>query len=260
MKTKWGLVILAVACGGMMVSFFAMKKLAEERSEKDTDAILDFSNQWVTARASLDELGQVNLQLANDLAASRQGIQVFSNQFTEAAGALAVTRASLKNAREQITGLNQRITGLTTQNQVLDQRAAALSGAISTLNSQIAETRQRLIDSETNDTFLEKELQRQTAARIELEGKFNNLTTLRAQVNKLKEDLFVSRRLQWMQAGTDPGSPQIKGGQMQMQRTAPALAHAPRYDLNVEVGSDGAIRVMPATSNNALVPADAPPR
>jgi peptidoglycan hydrolase CwlO-like protein len=258
MKTKAGLVILAVACGGMMVSLFAMKKVADERFKKDTDAILDFSKQLVTARTSLDELGQVNLRLTNDLAASRQEMQVFSNQLTEASGAPVTTRASLQSAQEQIAGLNQRITGLTTQNQVLDQRAAALSGAITALNAQIADTRQRLTESETNNTFLEKELQRQTAARTELEGKFNNLTTVRSQVKKLKEDLFVSRRLQWMQAGTDPASPQMKGGQLQMQRTAPALARASRYDLNVEVGSDGAIRVMPATIS-ALVPAANPP-
>jgi chromosome segregation ATPase len=248
MKTTLGMVILVVACGGMMVALFVMKRVADDRFEKDTDVILDFSNQLVTARASLDDLGQVNLRLTNDLAASRQDMLIFSNQFTEASGVLVATKASLQDAQEQIAGLNQRITGLTTQNQVLDQRAAALSSAIASLNAQIDDTRLRLADSETNNTFLEKELQRQTAARAELEGKFNNLTTVRAQAKKLKEDLFVSRRLQWMRAGTDP-SLQQKGGQLQMQRVAPAPPSPLRYDLNVEVGSDGAIRVMPASRN-----------
>jgi chromosome segregation ATPase len=248
MKTKLAMVILVLVCAGMMVALFAMKRVADDRFKKDTDAILDFSNQLVTARAGLDELGQVNLRLTNDLATSRQGMVAFSNQFAEASGVLVTTRASLQEAQEQITTLNHQITGLTTQNQVLDQRAAALSSAITSLNAQIAETRQRLTTSETNNAFLEKELQWQTAARAELEGKFNNLTTVRAQVKKLKEDAFVARRLQWMQAGTDP-SMQQKGGQLQMQRVAPAPASPPRYDLNVEVNSDGAIRVMPAASN-----------
>jgi chromosome segregation ATPase len=248
MKTKLGMVILAMACGGMMMALFVMKRVADDRFKKDTDAILDFSNQLVTARASLDELGQDNLRLTNDLSASRQGMLIFSNQFAEASGVLVTTKASLQDAQEQISGLNRRISGLTTQNQVLDQRAAALSSAIASLNAQIDVTRQRLADSETNNTFLERELQRQTVARAELEGKFNNLTTVRAQAKKLKEDLFVSRRLQWMQAGTDP-SMQQKGGQLQMQRVAPAPPRSSRYDLNVEVGADGAIRVMPASSN-----------
>ena len=248
MKTKLGMVILAVACGGMIVALFAMKRVADNRFKKDTDAILDFSNQLVTARASLDDLGQVNLRLTNDLAASRQETFVFSNQFTEVSGAVVATKASLQDAQEQIAALNHRITGLTTQNQVLDQRAAALSGAIASLNAQIAETRQQLADSDTNNAFLEKELQRQTAARAELEGKFNNLTAVRAQAKKLKEDLFVSRRLQWMQAGTDPSMSQ-RGGPLPLQRAAPAANRPPHYDLNVEVSSDGAIRVMPAASN-----------
>jgi hypothetical protein len=62
-----------------------------------------------------------------------------------------------------------------------------------------------------------------------------------------------------MQAGTDPGSPQLKGGQLQMQRVAPAFARAPRYDLNVEISSDGAIRVMPMANNTAVPAANPPP-
>lgn len=58
MKTKLGMVILVVACGGMMVALFVMKRVADDRFEKDTDVILDFSNQLVTARASLDDLGR----------------------------------------------------------------------------------------------------------------------------------------------------------------------------------------------------------
>ena len=243
MKTRLALVVLALVCGGMMLALFAMKKVAEGRFNKDTDAILDFSNQLVTTRSSLDDLGQVNLRLTNDLITSRQETVVISNRFAEASGALRVTRASLHEAQGEISNLNERVAGLTTENQELDQRSAALSGAITSLNGQIAETRQRLADSETNNTFLEKELQRQTAARAGLETKFNNLETVRAQVKKLKEDAFVARRLQWLQAGTDP-SMQLKGAQMQMRRVPPALAAPPRYDLNVEVGSDGTIRVI----------------
>jgi chromosome segregation ATPase len=248
MKTKLGVVILVVACAGMMIALFALKKGADERFKRDTDAILDFSNQLVTARANLDELGQVNLRLTNDLAASHQESLAFSNQFSEASGALASTKASLQGAQNQIAGLSQRIAGLTAQNQVLDQRAAALSSAIAGLNAQIAETRQKLTYTETNNTFLEKELQRQTSARTELEGKFNNLAVVRTQAKKLKDDLVAARRLQWMREGADP-SQQQKGGQLLTQRAAPVPERPPHYDLNVEVGSDGAIRVVPMATN-----------
>jgi chromosome segregation ATPase len=258
MKTKLGVVILAAALIGLFIALLAMKRSAEERFKRDADAILDFSNQVVTARANLDELGQINLKLTNDLAASREESMTFSNQFAETTGVLASARSSLQNAQDQIAGLNKRIAGLTTQNQVLDQRAAALSGAIAGLNAQIADTQQRLADSETNNTFLETELRRQTVARAELEGKFNNLTVVRAQAKKLKEDLVVARRLQWLREGTDPSS-QAKGGQQLMQRAAPAPVRPPHFDLNVEVSSDGAIRVMPANTNSPAAPGNPPP-
>jgi hypothetical protein len=66
----------------------------------------------------------------------------------------------------------------------------------------------------------------------------------------LRDDLIVTRRLQWMREGSDPGS-QPKGAQLLMQRTVSAPAQSPHYDLNVEVGSDGSIHVIP-------LPASAP--
>ena len=258
MKTKLGAVILVVAVAGLLMALFVMKHAADEQINKDTDAILEFSNQWVKVQANLDELGQVNLKLTNDLAASHEESMAFSNQVVEASGALANTRVSLQNARDQITGLNQRIAGLTTQNQELDQRSAALSSAIAGLNAQIADTQQKLADSETNNSFLETELQHQTAARAELEGKFNNLTVVRAQAKKLKADLVVARRMQWLREGTDP-SLQTKGGQQLVQRAAPVPLHPPHYDLNVEVSSDGAIRVLPASTNASAPPGHPPP-
>jgi len=259
MKTKLGIVILAMACGGLAIALFATKNTSDERLKKDADAILDFSNQLVAATANLDELRQVNLMLTNDLAGSRQETLTFSNQFTETSGTLASTKASLRSAQEQIASLNRRMAGLETRNQVLDQRAAALTNAIASLNAQIADTQQKLAGSETNKAFFEKELQRQTAAKAELESKFNNLSTVRAQVKKLKDDLLIARRLQWMREGSDLGSQQ-KGAQLLMQHTASAPAEPPHYDLNVEVGSDGSIHVIPSPTNAPATTTNLPPQ
>jgi chromosome segregation ATPase len=213
-----------------------------------------------TATANLDELRQVNLMLTNDLASSRQEALTFSNQFTEASGTLADTKASLQNAQYQINNLNSRIAGLEAQNRVFDQRTTALTNAIAGLNAQIAGTQKKLAGAETNNAFLQKELQRQTAARAELESKFNNLSTVRAQVKKLRDELFVARRLEWMREGTDPGSQQ-KGGQLLMQRTASTnAARLPHYNLNVEVSSDGSIHVIPSPTNAPAATTNRPPR
>ena len=54
MKTKLGIVILAVACGGLAIALFATKKAADERLKTDAYAILDFSNQLFASTANLD--------------------------------------------------------------------------------------------------------------------------------------------------------------------------------------------------------------
>ena len=91
-----------------------------------------------------------------------------------------------------------------TQNQVLDERANSLSNIVAGLDAQIAETQQKLAHSETNNMFLAAQLKQQMAQRAELERKFNDLNDVRSQVRKLREELLIARRLEWMRAGTDP--------------------------------------------------------
>src|SRR5260221_2277063 len=96
--------------------------------------------------------------------------------------------------------------------------------------------------------------------KAELERRFIDLHAVRGQLKKLRTELFEARRLQWMNDGTSPGM-QPKGAELLMQRSSPAGAApsgaksvpkpAPQYDLNVEVGSDGSVHVIPAPTNSA---------
>jgi len=223
------------------------------QQEAATSKILDFSNQIVKANVRIEDLSQANLNLNNDLATNRQMSLALSNQLTETAGTLASTTVSLQGAEQQITNLNGRITDLEAQNQVLDQRASSLSNTIAALDAQINLTQTKLAASETNNAFLDSELKRQIAERAELERKFNDLVQVRAQVRKLRDDLLIARRLEWMREGIDPTKP-LKGGQLLMQRSPPAThaapaAGSPLYNLNVEVGSDGSVHVIPPPTN-----------
>ena len=250
MKTKMAIVILTAVCAGLAVALIAVKKTTSDQLKNNAAAILDFSNQLVTANDNLDELRQVNLRLTNDFAAVQQQTSRLSNSLNEASSALASAKATLQGAQDQIANLNGRITDLEAQNKVLDDRATALTNTIAALGVQIADTEQKLADSQTNNVFLEKELQQQLAQRAELERKFDDLNEVRAQVKKLRDELFVARRLQWMRNGyTDQ-----KGAELLVQprtvtaSTAPAKL-PPHYDLNVEVGSDGSVRVIPPLTN-----------
>jgi predicted nuclease with TOPRIM domain len=254
MKLKVGIVIIAAICVGLLIALIATKKSADDQVRKNADTILQFSNELTSANANLDDLRQVNLMLTNDLAASREILAGVSNNLTETSGTLAQTKASLQTAQDEISNLNNRINDLEAQNQALDERAATLTNNIAQLDAQIAATMQKLASSETNNALLAEELQKQMAEKAEMERKFNDLAQVREQVKKLRDELFVARRLEWMAAGYTSATPQ-KGAELLKQgapMAAPANADAaktPRYDLNVEVGSDGSVHVIPPPTN-----------
>jgi chromosome segregation ATPase len=257
MKMKIGIIILAAASVGLLIALLATKKAAEAQRTKDEAAINVFSNNLVAAHNNIDELSQVDLVLSNNLDASREAFVTVSNNLTgsllETSNSLTQTQASLQNAQDQVTNLNSRITDLEAQNKALDERAATLNSTIAMLDSQIAETQQKLAVSDTNNAFLTAQLQTQLALKAELEHKFADLDTVRAQVKKLRDEAFVARRLQWMANGNN-SSAAPKGAEMLMQHSAPSKNAAtnlpPHYDLNVEVGSDGSVHVIPPATNS----------
>jgi chromosome segregation ATPase len=259
MKIKVGIVILVAACAGLLIALIATKRQTDDARLKDATTILQFSNDLDTANLTLNDLRQVNLMLTNDIENTRQALEAASNNLVETSGELAGAKTEIESDQDQITNLNGRIGDLEAQNQVLDERATMLSNNIATLNAQITATQQQLATSETNNVFLATELQKQMAQKAELERRFSDIDEVRAQVKKLRNELFEARRLQWMNAGTSPTT-QPKGAELLMQRSPPAATAAarakasqpsPQYDLNVEVGSDGSVHVIPPPTNSA---------
>jgi chromosome segregation ATPase len=252
MKLKMGAAVLAAICVVLAVVLIVINNQADVQQKKAAGTISDLSNQVVNANDEVIGLHQVNLMLTNDLAASRQDALTFSNNLLQASGALTETKALLQSAQDQITNLDARVADLQAQNQALDQRAADLTNTIASLNTQITFTQMKLVASETNNAFLGEQLKQQVDEKNELQRKFDDLQTVRKQVAKLRDDALTARRLEWMREGIDPSSTQIKGGQVLLQQSAPSArqAHsAPHNDLNVEVGSDGSVHIIPALPN-----------
>jgi predicted nucleic acid-binding Zn-ribbon protein len=252
MKTKIIIAVLAVACVGLAIGLLAVKKQGADQHNADVSSIVDFSNQLVNAGMKINDLNQVNLMLTNDLAASQQQAAQLSNNLAAATAAIADGKSALASAQDQITNLNVRLSDLEVQNRVLDQRASELTNTIAKLNSLIDDTRAKLTASETNSVFLQQELQKEMAQKAEIEHKFNDLDALRAQVRKVKTDLFVARRLQL----DKNGSGTVHAAQLLIQRTVPATNAPPvgGYGLNVEVGSDGSVKVIPPLNTTETNP------
>ena len=249
------IVVLAVACIGLGIALIATKSQSDEQHTKDVSSIDDFSNQVVNADQHIDSLNQVNLSLTNDLALSHQQAVDLSNSLAAATETLDTTKSSLASAQDQVvtltnqvSALNGQIADLQSQNHVLDVRATELTNTIARLNGQIEDTENRLAIAQTNNVFIQNELKKELAEKAELERKFNDLNEVRAQVKKLKDELFIARRMQLDRYSNGTK----KGGALLIQRTPlyNANTNSPRnYDLNVQVGSDGSVKVIPPIDN-----------
>jgi len=253
MKSKIGLILLALVAVVLAVSLLYTKQQAEKRQDQDASTILDFSNQWTKASLDVDELRQVNLTLNRDLATNRAVLADLSNTLTSVSETVTNTRVALQSAQDQINSQSTRITDLQAQNKELDDRdkrlsdqALELTNTIIALNSQISDTVKALAASKTDNSFLEKQLQELMAAKAELEHNFDTLAIVREQVSKLRAELVAARRLQWMKEGTDV---QLKGVQLMVlnRKDNPNRpgAQGTNFGLHVEIGSDGTVKAIP---------------
>jgi uncharacterized protein involved in exopolysaccharide biosynthesis len=255
MKNNIGFVLLALLAVILAVALVAIRQQAVERQKNDAATILDFSNQWSEASLKVDEFGQVNLALHNDLATNRALLADLSNSLTTVSVTMTNLGNSLAAAQSQIASQSTRITDLQQQNKELNDRAAALTSAaaeltnrIASLNGQINDTIRQLAGSKTNNAYLEIQLQHLILARAELEHKFETLASVREQLRKLEDDAYTARRLRWMKEGTDVS---MKGGPLMVKFRDRGVASGgdDDYGLHVELGSDGSIRTVPLNAD-----------
>lgn len=266
MKNRMGIIILTLACVGLAIALVVNQSNASKDRKTAESTIVAQSNGWVEAEGRLEDERKKNTLLTTDMADRVKDLSAMTNQIVETSNTLAKTQDSLKAAQDEVAKRDAQIADLENQNKQLDDKATDLSNSITNLQTQIDSTQKKLAASEGDKAFLEKELQRLVAEKAELERQFNDIKVLRTQVAKLKEEMNVSRRLAWIRDGIFSRDDQ-KGAQRLMQNTAPAFgtnttatttAAKPRstnYDLNVEVNSDGTVRVIPPTNS---VPTNAP--
>src|SRR5439155_1655978 len=116
-----------------------------------------------------------------------------------------------------------------------------LTTSIGTLETQITDTQRKLEASEGDREFLLKELKRLQAEKSDLERQFNDLALLRDQVKRLRDELSVSRRLEWIRRGLY-GS--LKGGELLKKGVASSGASRTNYNLDVEIRRQGAPTIL----------------
>lgn len=243
---------------GLAIALITVKVQSSKQHEQDAEQIDTYSNKVEKAKVDLTEQQQVAAMLEKDIEGQKKAYVELTNNYTKTSTELSQTAADLAKTqatlKEEVAKRDARIAELEEKNQALDKEAIDLSASITNLTLQIAETQHKLANSEGDKAFLEKELKRLMSEKAELERQFNDLTVLRAQVSRLKEELSIARRLEWIRQGVFARAEQ-KGAQQLMTGMTPATSPQakatpkPGYDLNVEVNSDGSVKVIPPLTN-----------
>ena len=192
-----------------------------------------------------------------DLQKQKVAFSELSNNLTQIAANLeqanatvAKDEAALKAGEEELKKRDAKIAELEAQNKALDQHAAELSAAITNLTVEITETKRQLASTRGDKAILEQRLKQLMGEKADLERQFNDLNVVRAQVAKLKEQVIIAKRRDWIRRGLLTDQDQ-RGAQRLMQGTAASGAAStpkPAYDLNVEVGSDGSVKIVSPTN------------
>ena len=259
MTNRIPIIILALLAIGLGVAMISVRNAASKRQQEDADRIGTYSNKFNKVSTDLDEQRQVTAMLEKDLDSQKKAFGELTNNFSQISADLVKTEGSLKLTEEQVKQQETKINELETQKRTLDEQAVGLRTALTNLTTEIAQTQRKLAASEGDKAFLQKELKRMISEKSELERQFSDLTVLRAQVSRIKEDMAVARRLEWMKQGTFVSTEQ-KGAQRLMQGiNPPARPPKSNYDLNVEVSADGSVKVIPPLTNS-VAGTNSPPR
>jgi septal ring factor EnvC (AmiA/AmiB activator) len=260
MKNRIGIVILILACLALAAALFLVKKQATDKEHLATEKIGALSNQWVDASAQLTEQMKVNSSYQNDLANQKKAYGDLTNNytqvsanFTQVSANFDKAQARLKAREDELQKRQAKIADLEKRIQASDNTNKNLTASIAELNSQIAETQRKLDASEGDRALLQKRLDQLNADKAELEAQFADVTIMRAQLSRDKQELSVTRRIDYIRralfAGTQDHTSQSLLNALTGTEQPTAAATRP-IDLNVEVNRSGSVRVLPPSTES----------
>jgi chromosome segregation ATPase len=291
MKTKFAIVILVVVILLLGVALLVTHKNAVEEKQRDTTQIINFSNTLGQTATKLKDQVAVNETLTTNLTQRTEEAAALTSRLAQTSQDLAQTRTTLaktqseakaaaesaatalartqselqsttataaaaaKKSAEEIAKRDARITELTTSQDDLTKKIGGLNSAITDLNQLIAKTEQELATTKGDKAFLITELKRLQDEKAQLEKQMNDLAYLREQVSKLKSELSIAKRLDWIRRGLY-GDSERRGGSILQNGFPTAKSALPTNaaNLNVELKRDGTVTITPVTNAPPAAP------
>ncbi|MBC8001777.1 MAG: hypothetical protein H7X97_04235 [Opitutaceae bacterium] len=256
MKAKIAILVLVLFCVGLGIGLVSIQNKATEEKQKDVANIVNLSNNVVQTQKKLDEEKTVTLTLETNLVQRKSEIENLSNDLASTKTSLTKAQQDAKLAAAEILKRDAEIAKRDVEIAKLQgdvdektQKMLDLNSSLDKLEKEIQSTQKKLAASEGDKDYLLKELKRLQAEKAELERQFNDLAVLREQVSRLKDELSIARRLDWIRRGIY-GNQTMKGGELLNTGIATAVAKpaANNSSLNVEIKQDGNTKILPATN------------
>lgn len=256
MNSKIVAIVLTLVCLLLAAGLIYRHNTATHEKKQDVATIRHYSNEWAETSRKLDEQKLVNLSLERDFATQSEELKTYSNNLVSVSANLARVQSDAKTAaetaKEEVRKRDLRIAELESERDDMSKKMSELTSSISTLETQIADTQRKLDASEGDREFLLKELKRLQAEKTDLERQFHDLAQLRDQVRRLRDELSVSRRLEWIRRGLY-GS--LKGGEM-LRRGFATSASRTNFNLDVEIRRDGGATILTNAPSSGASPDD----
>lgn len=233
---------------------------ATQEKQVAIDQITTLSNVVKETQEQVQELKTVNSTLETNLFGRTHELESVSNTLINVSATLAKTEAEAKAAAEaaaaEMAKRDARINELQGQNDEMTTKMTELNTSLGTLEKLIADTEKKLASSEGDREFLMRELKRLQSEKAELEKQFNDLAVLREQVNKLKDELSIARRIEWIRRGIY-GTTAQKGAEGLIKPIQQPTTGT-NVNLNVELKQGGGVKIQSGT--NAPAATNAPPK
>jgi chromosome segregation ATPase len=250
MKSMAPIIVLAFVTIGFGVGLIVVNNKAHQEKQEADDKLRFLSNTVSSIQASLADQQSVNQTLETNLTMTKND---YSNKLALSDATLRSTEATLEKTKAEasaqaaaataaLAARDKKISELENQNQDLDKQATEMHGKLVDLESMISNTKKKLADSEGDRTLLLSELKRLQAEKADLEKKFNDLADVRDQLRKLRAELAISRRLDWIRRGIY---------ETFNEKGAERLVHPPKMEpagtnnsLNVELHQNGQAKIV----------------
>ena len=274
MKVLAGVLVVVVAA--LVWAIFALndsRRVVTSLQQSNEVVILDFSNRLALTRRELDEQKKVNLSLETNLTDRTRNLEnlrveiaALNTDLAKSRAEFRTAKAEVQTAQDEIAKRDTQIATLEGRNVDLTKQMGELQTSIADLEGKINETERRLATSEGNRQELQRELKRLQDEKISLEKQLNDLAYLRDQVRKLKDELNVARRLDWIRRGIYSTQPVRKGAEVLNETKFGSAPSAPSTStaapvpgkvpsLDVELKRSGEVSVRSGAATNAPAPA-----